>query len=87
MIPASAIVSLKALIFELEDMEHFGALPVLMTLQAIYVVQLKYMNVQRTKSVVDKANFADLSKLTEITVPKLTADNDEIFNTALCSVV
>ena len=45
------------------------------------------MHVQRTKSVTDKANFSALSKLPEITVPKLTAENYEIFTTSCCSVV
>ena len=39
------------------------------------------------KSVVDKANFSALGKLPEITVPKLAAENYEIFTTAFCSVL
>ena len=39
------------------------------------------------KSVVDKSNFSALGKLPEITVPKLAAENDEIFTTAFCSVL
>ena len=58
-----------------------------MILQALYAVQLNYMHVQQKKSVADKANFAALSKLPEIMVPKLTSDNDEIFTTDFCSVV
>ena len=45
------------------------------------------MHVQRTKSVAYKANFSSLSKLPEITVLELTADNYEIFNTAFCSII
>ena len=45
------------------------------------------MHVKRTKSVADRSNFAALSKLPDITVLKLTADNDEIFTTALYYVV
>ena len=45
------------------------------------------MRVQQTKSVTDKPNFAALSKLPEITVPKLTADNYEIFTISFCYVV
>ena len=50
-------------------------------------MQLNYIRVQQTKSFADEANFAALRKLPEITVPKFTADNYEIFTTALCSVV
>ena len=57
------------------------------TIQALYTVKLNYTLVQSTKSVVDKANFAALSKLPEITVLELTADNYEIFNTAFCSII
>ena len=45
------------------------------------------MHVQRTKSVAYKANFSSLSKLPEITVPKLTADNYEIFNTTFYYII
>ena len=45
------------------------------------------MRVQQTKSVADKAKLAALSKLHEIMVPKLTADNYEISTTALCSLI
>ena len=85
--PASVIVGLKALIFELEDRKRCGALPALATIQALDAVQLNYMHVQRTKSVADKAKFSALIKLPEITVPKLTADNDEILTTAFCCVL
>ena len=50
-------------------------------------MKLNYMCVHRTKSVADKANFAALSKLPEITIRKLTADNNENFTTSFCSVV
>ena len=50
-------------------------------------VQLNYMHVHQKMSVADKSNFAALSKLPEITVPKLTDDNYDIFNTALCSII
>ena len=50
-------------------------------------VQLNYMRVQLKKSVSDKANFSDLSKLPEITAPTLTAYNYDIFTTSFCSVV
>ena len=56
-------------------------------LQALYAVQLNYMFFQRTKSVADKSNFSALSKLPEITVLNLTADNDKIFTTAFCYAV
>ena len=56
-------------------------------LQVLDEVQLNYIRVQRTKSVADKSNFAALSKLPEITVPKLMADNCDIFTTSFCSVV
>ena len=45
------------------------------------------MHVQRTKSVADTANFSALVKVPKITVSNFTADNYEIFTTALCSVV
>ena len=57
MIPTSAIVSLKALSFELEDRARCSALPVLVTLQALDAVQLNSIRVQRKNSVADKANF------------------------------
>ena len=50
-------------------------------------VQLNCIHVQGTKSVADEANFAALSKLSEIMVPKLTDENYEIFTTAFCSIV
>ena len=56
-------------------------------LQALDAVQPNYMRIQRSKSFADKANFSDLSKLHEITVPKLTNDNYEIFTTAFYYVV
>ena len=87
LIPASAIVALKALISELEDIESCGALTVLETLQALDAVQIKYMCVQRKNSVSDKDKFVALRKLPEITEPKLTANNDNIFNTAFYYVV
>ena len=77
---------MKALIIELEDRSKCGALPVLATLQFLYTVQLNYMRAQRTKSVSDKAKFAALSKLPKIMVPKLTAENYDIFTTDFCSV-
>ena len=83
----SAIFDLKYLRFELEYISCCSVLPVLATLQALDTVQLNYMRVQRKKSVADKANFAALGKLPENTVPKLTADNYDIFTTAFCSVV
>ena len=46
LIPASEIVGLKALIFELEDRSRCCALPVLDTLQYLDAVQLNYMCVQ-----------------------------------------
>ena len=87
LIPASTIVALKALISELEDRERCGALTVLETLQALDAVQTKYMCVQRTNSVANKDNFVTLRKLPEITEPKLTANNNNIFNTAYYYVV
>ena len=45
------------------------------------------MRVQRIKSVADKSNFAALSKLPEITVPKLTAENYDIFTTTFCYLI
>ena len=45
------------------------------------------MCVQRTNLVLDKANFAALRKLPEITVPNLTADNYDIFTAALCYLI
>ena len=45
------------------------------------------MCVQQTNSVADKYNFSDLSKLPDITVAKLTADNYYIFTKAFCYVV
>ena len=86
-IPASAIFALKDLILELEDRAQYGSLQVLATLQALDAVQLNYMHVQRKKSLADKANFAALRKLPEFTVPKLMAENDEVFTTAFCCVV
>ena len=44
------------------------------------------MRVQRTKSVADKTNFAALSKLPDIMVPKFTVDHYDIFTIAFCSV-
>ena len=87
MIPVSAIVALKDLRFELKCRAHCGALPVLDTLQALYAVKLNFMHVQRTKSVVDISNFYALSKLPEITVLKLMAENYEIFTAAFCYAV
>ena len=48
---------------------------------------ISVMRTQRTKSVEDKVTFAALSKLPEVVVPKLTATNYEIFNTAFTAVV
>ena len=61
-IPASAIVALKTLRFEIEDRARYGTLPVLATLQALDAVKLNYMHDQRTNNVVDKANFSALRK-------------------------
>ena len=85
-IPASAIVALKTLRFEIEDRARYGTLPVLATLQALDAVKLNYMHDQRTNNVVDKANFSALRKLPDITVPKFMAYNYDIFSTALCYV-
>ena len=87
LIPASVIFALKTLIFELEDRSCCGALTVLVTLQALDEVQLNYMRVNQKKSVTDEANFYALRNLPEVTVQKLTTDNDEIFTTAFCYVV
>ena len=87
MIPTSATVALKALIFEIEYRARCVAILLLVTLQALDAVQLHCMHVQRTNSVSDKANFSALVKLPEITVPKLTANNYEIFTKALCYIV
>ena len=86
LIPESAIVALKVFIFELGDSSRCGSLPVLAKIQVLETVQINYMRVQRTKAVAEKANFATFSKLPEITVPELTADNYEIFITAFCSI-
>ena len=75
LIPTSAIVALKALIFKLEDKALCGALPVLATLEVLEAVQLNYMCAQRTELVADKSNFSALRKLPDITVTKLTANN------------
>ena len=45
------------------------------------------MHVQGKELVADKSNFAALRKLTEITVPKLTAENYKIITTAFYYVV
>ena len=45
------------------------------------------MCVEKTDSVADKSNSAALRELPEITVPKLKADNYDIFTTSFCSVV
>ena len=58
MIPTSAIVAFKGLIFEPEDRARCGAIPVLATLQVLDAVQLNYTRVQQTNSVADKANFS-----------------------------
>ena len=86
-IPASVIFALKDLILGLEDRARYDALLVLATLQAIVAVQINYMCVQKIKSIVDKSNFAALIKLPNITVPKLMAENYDIFTTAFCCVV
>ena len=75
LIPASEIVALEDLIFELGNRERCGALPVLAMIQALDVVQLNYMHAHQINSVADKSNFAALSKLPEITLPKLTAES------------
>ena len=87
LVPASTIFALKVLRFELENRARCGALPVLATPQALDAVQLNYMHVHWTKSVSDKANFASFRKLPDIKVPKLMADNYDIFTTELCSVI
>ena len=86
-IPASAIVALKTLRFEIEDRARYGTLPVLATLQALDAVKLNYMHDQRTNNVVDKANFSAFSKLPEFTVSKLIAENYDIFTAAFCFVL
>ena len=50
-------------------------------------MQINYMRFQRKMPIVDKANIAALRKLPDITVPKLTSDNYDIFTKAFCSVV
>ena len=56
-------------------------------LQVLDTVQLNYIRVHQKKSVADKANFAALSKLPDITVSKLRADNYGILTTSICSVI
>ena len=57
LIPASEIVSLKDLLFELEDMARCGALPAGATLQVLDALQLNYMHVQQEQSFSDKLNL------------------------------
>ena len=87
LIPTASIVTLKALRFELIDREKCGVLPNQATLQGMNAANLNLMRIQRTRSMQDKASFSALSKLPEIAVPKLTATNYEIFNTAFTAVV
>ena len=87
MISASDFFVLKALIFELEDRARCGALSVMDTLLALDAVQLNYMLVQRKKLAADISKFAALRKLSEIKVPKLTAENYAVFTTVFCSVI
>ena len=87
LIPTAAVITLKALRFELCDREKCGTLPDLAALQAIDAGMISVMRTQRTKSVEDKVTFAALSKLPEVVVPKLTATNYEIFNIAFTAVV
>jgi len=77
LIPPAAIITLKAIRFELEDRERCGALPQLATLQALTAVQINYMRIQKTKSAQDQVLFSAISKLPAVVVPKLTASNYE----------
>ena len=57
LIPSAAVITLKALRFELIDREKCGALPDLATLWAMDAANLSLMQVQHTKSVTDKATL------------------------------
>ena len=87
LIPSAAIVTLKALRFELIDRENCGVLPDLVALQGMNAANINLMRIQRTKALQNEASFAALSKLPEIVVPKLTTMNYEIFNTAFTAVI
>ena len=87
LIPSAAIVTLKALRFELIDRENCGVLPDLVALQGMNAANINLMRIQRTKALQNEASFAALSKLPEIVVPKLTTMNYELFNTAFTAVI
>ena len=86
LIPASAVTSLKSVLFELNDRDLCDALPNAATLQGINAAQLVTMKNNR-RSAIQMVAMRRYQKLPDMQVPKLLSTNFEEFNTSFSSAV
>ena len=85
LLPASAVISLQSILFELKDRERCNALPTAVMLAGLNNIQVTAMRSQRAQAMHDAAQDK-LATLSTMKVPKLTANNYETFNTAFTAV-
>ena len=86
LIPTSAVLGLKSLLYELKDRELCDALPDQPTLVAIDANQLSILRQQRSTGL-DAERRRKESNLPDMDVPKLTNDNFDEFHTAFAAIV
>ena len=86
LISTSAVMALKAVMFELKDRDMCDALPNAAMLTAIDANQVSLLRAQRTQALQDIAQENSLSLTTSMEIPKLTATNYETFMTAFTTL-
>ena len=86
LIPASAVTSLKSILFELNDRDMCDAFPTAAILRNINDAQLVTMKNNR-RSAIQMVAMRRSQKLPDMQVPKLLSTNFEEFNTSFSSAV
>ena len=85
LIPTTAVITLKAILFELKDRQMCDALPTMAMLTAIDAEQVDQLRIQRTQSIQDEIQSSGTA-LSSMDIPKLTTSNYEAFITAFQSL-
>ena len=80
-IPLGSVISLQAIIFELKDHQHCGALPIAEMLEAITVPHLTLLKQSRSNALEQKKNRAN-NTLPDMSIPKFNGNNHNEFMTA-----
>ena len=79
LISTSAVMAMKAVMFELKDRDMCDALPNAIMLQAIDANQVLLLRAQRTQALQDISEDSNQALTTSMDIPKLTATNYETF--------